>query len=487
MKQAVPRKVVVPAFQLTQECEFDEVGAVERRFGDGRGDGANHAYYFRPADSDNASAWNLFALALDSQGRPWDLATVYLLDHIQETARPELATYHSLADDLGAYRHWLDGQQRRDLLFHFPQNMQERVTYRYYGHLMSQVFLGELAASTAAHRMQTVIDFYRFLARADYFTPEYPAWIARQLSLSFKTAYGAQVLKKVETTDLRIKTPKPSDAFRETILDGGELRPLTSVEQDWLLDALLAIGNTEMYLLHWFMIATGARIQTACTLRVGFFLGLPHAFSSRLVGGQQVIKLKCGPGTLIDTKGGKNGTLQIPLALFEAMRTYAHSERAKARRQAAKGGEHPSQYLFLTNRGQPYYLGKDDAQVFDPARSTSYLCDGGTVRKFVSDRLLPAIRERHDPKFHYKIHDLRATFGMNCVDLLLPRVQKGEITLSTVMGMVKELMWHSSLETTERYLNYRSRMQMVYAAIDAYGEQVQAWISGANSLGGKDE
>lgn len=487
MKHAVPRKVVVPAFQLTQECEFEKAGAVERRFCDNGSASSCNSYHYRPSSSGQTSAWNLFAFALDSKGRPWDLATVYLLEQVQEAKRPEMATYHALADDLGAYRHWLDAQQRQDLLFHFPQNMQERVTYRYYGHLKNQVFLGELAASTAAHRMQTVIDFYKFLSKADYFIPEHPAWNARQVSLAFKTTYGAQVVKNVETTDLRIRTPKASDAFRETILDGGELRPLTSVEQGWLLDALLSIGNTEMYLLHWFMIATGARIQTACTLRVGFFLGHPHAFGSRLAGGQQVVKLMCGPGTLIDTKGGKNGVLQIPLALFKAMRTYAHSDRAKSRRRAAKGGDHQNQYLFLTNRGQPYYLGKDDAQVFDPEHTSSYLCDGGTVRKFVSDRLLTAIRERHDPQFHFKIHDLRATFGMNCVDLLMPHVQKGDFTLSKVLGTVQELMWHSSLQTTERYLKYRSRMQMIYAAIDGYGEQVQAWVAGANSLGSSDE
>ena len=243
MKHAVPRKVVVPAFQLTQECELDEVGAVERRFCESRSKSSCHAYHYRLSASEKPSAWNLFAFALDSQGRPWDLATVYLLEHVQEVARPEMSTYHALADDLGAYRHWLDAQQRQDLLFHFPQNMQERVTYRYFGHLKRQVFLGELAASTAAHRMQTVIDFYKFLSKTDYFIPEHPAWKARQVSLTFKTNYGAQVVKKVVTTDLRLKAPKPSDAFRETILDGGELRPLTSVEQGWLLNALVSIGG----------------------------------------------------------------------------------------------------------------------------------------------------------------------------------------------------------------------------------------------------
>ncbi|UCU97975.1 hypothetical protein [Acidovorax radicis] len=129
MKRTVPRKVVVPAFQLTQECELDEVGAVERRFCDSRGGSSCNSYHFRPSSSGQASAWNLFAFALDSQGRPWDLATVYLLEHVQEVQRPEMATYHALADDLGAYRHWLDVQKSQDLLFEFPKNILERVTY----------------------------------------------------------------------------------------------------------------------------------------------------------------------------------------------------------------------------------------------------------------------------------------------------------------------------------------------------------------------
>lgn len=393
-----------------------------------------------------------------------------------------MTTYSAAVDDLSAFRFWLDDQPK-DLLFHFPQNKLERVTYRYFGYLKMEFFGGRIASETANHRMLTVIDFYRFLSNSQYFIPEFPAWTEKRVRLSFKTDHGAVINKSVTTTDLKIKPPKASDAFRDTILDGGQLRPLTQQEQGWLMSALKSLDNSEMYLLFLFMLTTGARIQTACTLRVGHFQGNRQVFRSDASGGQEIVKLRCGPGTLIDTKNDKQGILQVPLSVFEVLQTYAHSNRAMRRRSGAKGGDCPEQYLFLTNRCKPYYLDKAEASAFDPTKKTRHFSDGGTIRKFLSGQILPYIHRHHDPKFAMKIHDMRATFGMNQTDIQLAMVESGKTTLTKARDIVRQLMWHESASTTDRYLDYRSRQALVYGAINTYGEQVQSWIDDAMNVG----
>ena len=135
MIQTTPRKVTTAVFQLTQLCEVDEVGATARRVMDGDQELIYH-YHQTQSFLDKPRSWNSFSFPLDRAGRLWDLATVYLLDRIQVEARPSMATYSAAADDLGAYRFWLDDQPKA-LLFHFPQNKLERVTYRYYGYLLA--------------------------------------------------------------------------------------------------------------------------------------------------------------------------------------------------------------------------------------------------------------------------------------------------------------------------------------------------------------
>lgn len=480
---ASARKTVVPAFELTQIVDDYQPGSIRRKTGSPE-DPTEYSYVHAPATiAGRPQAWNGFPIVLDSRCRPWDLANNYLLDRIQNETRPSMATFLAAADDLGAFRHWLDAQANLDLIFHFPRAKLERVTYRYFGHLKTRFLGGEVASETANHHMLTVIDFYRFLTDSGYLLPDYPAWQEKQVRLSFKTDYGAVISKSLTSTDLKIKSPKASDAFRDTIQDGGQLRPLSQEEQQWFMVALKSLKNTELYLLCLFMLTTGARIQTACTLRAGHFLREGIVFHSEATGGQAVVKLACGPGTLIDTKNDKQGVLQVPLPLFVALRTYALSERAARRRATAKGGDCPEQYLFLTNRSKPYYSDKAETSSFDPARTSRYSAAGGTIRKIVSTQITPYIRRHYNVHFDMKIHDLRATFGMNQTDIQLGLVEAGKSTLSKARNVVRQLMWHESAATTDRYLEYRRRQGLVFAAVNAYGEQVQRWIADAGDMG----
>ena len=104
---------------------------------------------------------------------------------------------------------------------------------------------------------------------------------------------------------------------------------------------------------------------------------------------------------------------------------------------------------------------------------------GQPVRQFLKEHVIPYVREHHDKHFYYRPHDLRASFGMNMVELLMELVQAGTITLHRARMTVKDLLWHESFATTDLYLNYHSQMDAIYEAVNSYGNQLQEWIEQA--------
>lgn len=485
------RMVQIPVFTLTETCEADDPRRARRDIPQWKGRDAL-SYHYRPVIepvTQTGRNYNLFPVVLDRAGAPWGLANNFLLSKLEAEARPNMKSYASMAHDLGSYREWLDEHSNPDeLLFHFPRNKQARATYRYRGHLMQKIYARELAPATAKRRMSVVISLYRWLVEEKLFEPDFPLWQERQYLLSIKNTQGFSMMKSVASTDLSIKAPKTDDPFEGTIQDGGKLRPLTGEEQQWVMEAARALGNTEMQLLILFMLLTGARIQTACTLRVRHFTSENPHFGKALSRDVSIFKLPVGPKAGIDTKNDKSMVLQVPRALYEVMRTYAQSKRAKRRRELAAGGENPDQYLFLTQQGSPYFTGKDEALAFDPHLKRRHQKTGGTVRQYLKDHLIPYVRKHHDKNFHFRIHDLRASFGMNQTDVQLALVEKGVITLHKARIAVMALMGHESSATTDLYLNYRKQMAQAYAAIDGHGEQVQTWIAEAMAgIGYNDE
>lgn len=473
------RKVLVPVFQLTELAEPDDPHALKRSIKQGAGrEQLIYHYRFAVAPYSGASRnYNLFPVVLDRLSVPWQLGMLFILSQLEGKAFPNMTSFQSHADDLGAYREWLDLHDQPDeLLFSFPKMKLRRATYRYQGHLRQQISAQEISPSTGKRRMATVIAFYRWLVANEFFDPEYPLWEEKQYQLFFKDGYGRAISKSVATTDVSIKVAKANDPFAGTIQDGGQLRPLTADEQRWVLEAADVKGNTEAYLLQLFMLATGARIQTACTLRVRHVTQENPRFSRVPSGDGEVLKLKAGPGSGIDTKNDKTGILHIPRLLYELLHTYAHSARAVRRRQKAKGGDHPDQYLFVTQQGSPYYESKSDAMRFDPNLTIRHQKTGQPLRQFLKEQAIPYIREHHNQDFHYRVHDLRASFGMNMTEAQSVLVQQGVITLHRARLTVKDLMWHESLATTDLYLNYRGNMAATYAAVNNYGEQLQTWI-----------
>lgn len=472
------RTAILPVCTVTEVCEEADPRAIRRVIPKTPDEVADTPYFVRPVlapDETKGFNYNLLPVVIDRDGVPWDIANIYILSRLQATAYPEMTTFAGIADDLGAYKEFLDEKPDIDFAA-FPQNKLKRPTYRYNGYLKQKLFAGEVEPSTVKRRMSSVVAFYRWMIREGILSPDHDPWQEREYLASFKTTEGFSLSKTVKSTDLAIKAPVKDVPHEGTILDGGRLRPLSPTEQLWVLEALNHLGNTELTLIHLLALLAGARIQTALTVRLSHVSRDYPASATR-------ISITCGPSYGIDTKNDAVGVLQIPRRLYDLLQAYAKSNRARNRRVKAPGGDDPNQYLFLTQQGTPYYQAKIERMRFDPDLRIRHQKKGQTVRQFIADRVVPHVREHHDPGFHYRFHDLRASFGTNETDRQLVLVEQGKIKLSDARRHVQKLMWHASSATTDRYLDYRRQMEMVWAAVDGYEAHIATLIETANAGG----
>lgn len=465
-----PRKILLPQMVVTVVADPTDTGATRIDLPDGE-------YHVRPIQDaetrkrlDAQGLWvgsrfNLFPVVLDADGVPWAEANMYLLSRLEEAVDPRMSTYSGIADGLGAFRHFLDDKGID--WTSFPSHKLLRPTYRFSGHLNLAIKAGEVSASTAARWMGAVVAFYTWLDDEGLLVPENPPWKERDRYVQFNDSKGAKFSKKVKSTDVSIKVHKSQDPYTDMIEDGGKLRPLPKEEQHWLIEALVASGNTEMTLIHTFALLTGARIQTILTFKVR------HALVEQEDPSMLELRFAVGPGTGVDTKGDKPGVLHIPVWFYEALRVYSESERARGRRQRARGGDTEDQYLFLSERGVALYQCKADAAQFDSFNKLRHAKSGQAVRQFIKERVLPHIRKHHAPHFKYHFHDTRATFGMNLTDDRLALVARGEITLHQAREFVKTRMGHASAAVTDRYLNYRSNLHLTRQANSDYDSHLR--------------
>lgn len=472
------RKTLLPSFALTEVTDRLDPDGVEVHIPGASGGNEPPSYFMRPkmvegesTRRDGRPVWtphrfNLFPVVLDSTGAPWAEANIWILHSLQARISLAMSTYASIAEDLAAYRRFLD-ETSIDWL-HFPSNKLQRPTYRFNGHLKHSVHNADIAPATAKRRMATVIRFYRWLQDDGAFVPDNPPWKASDRYIQFTDQQGFKRSKTVTTTDVSIRVAQQDNPYDDRIDDGGKLRPLPQIEQEWLLDALVSLGNTEMMLIHLFGLLTGARIQTILTFKV------KHALLTFDAHSDGDLRIPVGPGTGIDTKNDKKLVLHIPIWFYRLLHVYAASDRSRSRRLRAYGGDTEEQYLFLSIRAAPLYSAQADANTFNETNTLRHAKVGQGVRQYIRDYVLPFIREKYDvPAFHYRFHDTRATFGMNLVDAKLPLVEQKKATLKDVMEFVRVRMGHASLATTERYLTYRSRLELARAVQDGWEARLE--------------
>lgn len=186
------RRILLPSFQLTQTCSPSSDGATGVSV-PGRPDvnystqpvSQPNSFTNRPAEV----GYNRMPLVLDKNGIPWDEANLFVLDRLMSTTAPAMATFRGLADDLAAYRQFLDAQAVDYLAF--PRKKFLRPTYRYQAHIKQSipVFADLIAAIDAAATAQATAanpdkdKLAAAKAAAEDYRQKWEAALARELSL----------------------------------------------------------------------------------------------------------------------------------------------------------------------------------------------------------------------------------------------------------------------------------------------------------------
>ena len=464
----------LPRLRLTRVSDGPGPGylPVDHRFG-----GA-HVKYWRAPWGPSDTRWASFAklpVVLNGDGSPWAPACLWLVERAR--AKPlGVASLRPVAQDLAAYKAYLD-EMALEWDDFSALDKYLRPTYLYHTRLRELVNARSLAPNTAKRRMSNVIAFYRFLmtdARAR-FDPRNLPWVDKGVNIQYRDDKGFKQVAEVTTTDISIKVSKREDPWDGTIDDGGKLRPLPVDEQRLLIEALRRLDNIEYSLMHWTALLSGAREMTVLTLRVRDFQRPAGEIR------QWPYKLRCGPGTGIDTKRDVQDVyLAIQPELYEMLHAYAVSERALKRRAKSRLGEDSFNYLFLTNQGQPYYESKEDRNAErdsgTPLRRTAM--DGRRLREFIETTVIPEVRKSL-PTFKYRFHDLRATFGMNWVDHFM---RASEIATGPgymwARDQLRKLMWHKSPTTTDKYLEYRQHMHHLESAQEGWSRHLLDLLQG---------
>lgn len=408
-------------------------------------------------------AFPKFPLVLNADGAPWGPACMWLLDRAR-TKPLNLSSLNPVAQGLRAYKRFLDdyGLEWDDFS---AVDKYLRPTYLYRTHLQDLINSGAIRHSTGSGRMRAVVGFYRFLMDGNRFGfhAQNSPWVDQTIGLRYRDSNGFNQIKEITTVDISIKIPKRDYAWDRRIVDGGELQPLSKQEQTVLVKALKKLGNREYELMHYTALLTGARIQTILTLRWGAFATPPSQIN------QWPVKLQCGPGTGIDTKGNAaNVHLAVQRDLYEWLHTYAISDRAKRRREKSTLAQEPINYLFLSSQGGPHYESKDDRNTLPNTgnavkRSSA---TGQNLRSFIANYVIPEIRKT-TPNFRYQFHDLRATFGVNWVDAVTKDGDTRE-RFTWARDQLRKLMWHKQATTTDRYIEYRRHMDQLEQAEDGW-------------------
>lgn len=474
------RKTVLPRYVVTESTEDGDGSAERIELPEG-------GYYFvRPkAACDGGSGqigkpkwvrstFDSYPLVLRGSGVPWDEANLFIFAGVEGRPHPKMTTFLSQAEDLAAYCRFLEGANVD--WRHFPSHKSLRPTYRFRSHLVNEVWAGTLAPTTAKRRIRLIVRFYRWLVDEGLIQPEYAPWKDGEVLIQAQGTYGQTRVIAVKTTDLGINVTQQEDEYSEYIRDGGALKPLNQLEQEWLLTTLQKLGNTEMTLIHLLALLSGARMQTVLTFRVR------DAFRICADGTESVCVV--GPGTGVDTKNSKKQTLRIPTWFHEQLRIYARSDRAKIRRERA-GDDSPGQYLFLTVRGAPMYISSQEDES-NSVLDRKYIPRGQAVRQYIVEYIIPEIRKRFHASFSYRFHDLRATFGVNMVDEMASLMNRREITYSQVLDFVRVRMCHESMVTTERYIKYRENLKIKQRLQDGWENRLRGLVEMAMGVEGRN-
>jgi len=394
-------------------------------------------------------------ILINDDGSPLDDANLYLIHRCEKKHNINYTTLESIARSLKVFFEWCIEE---DIDYRMAPSPTRVPTYLFKNHLEDQLnplLIEKPWSKNYAKKLMTdIVGFYRWLTSKANVTFEYPLYVETKVWVSYNNRYGQDTGKEVTTTDVAKMYEQQSnkDHTDPSISDGEELRPMSRNEQLKFIEVINEIA-IEYKLMCLISLLTSARLQTVCTLRL-----INFQIDTTEMNEDEEVSVKVGGGTLVDTKFNKSFKLYFPVWLYRQIQIYMSSERALKRRDKADIFQKElHQYLFLTNRGSPWYLSKSDPNIENYKRPPT-----GIV---VSQYLINYVKPKLDHRF--KFHDLRATYGVNWVDAHSDA--NGNIyDESRVLSDLMERMAHDDPNTTYRYLNFRKDIKRMAKVQDNY-------------------
>lgn len=349
-----------------------------------------------------------------ANGEPWKSVNYYVLQLYQSFQWSSLKTVLSQINHLNAYSIWLENNNID--WKQFPVTEKNRCIYIYRGVLIEQRNSDGLAASTVKHRINAVINFYKWL----YENKLYTTRIWKDNSEEFNELDKPNFERTIETSLKKLYIPN-----RKRIgvcLEDGVV-PITSKSRSILINELFKSGKKELYLMHKIAFYTGARSETIRTMQIS---SLDNVMIDKKT--NEIVYMRVGPPTKVKTKFDVQGFLIFPAVLIKELLEYAYSIRSLGRRELATDDK--KSYLFLTSRGNPY-------------SETSFTKEISDMRGFL-------IKQGHREFSHFKFHQTRATYG----SMLMQFALSAYPSTATAVGFVRNAMLHKHESTTWRYVKF---------------------------------
>lgn len=397
-------------------------------------------YPIRPIPLMEASCSHLHVI-IQPDGALWREGSLYLFERITEMGDKE-HTVSDAASDLCDFMNKLNAHDRDFLDFDGPKF--KRPTYFYKSELKKHISSGERSKSYCNRKIGAVQGMYRWLVNTRGFKPKQNMWESKSRFVNYTDRHGVLQTKEVISTDLTFRNSKSVSTGR-FIQDGGNLIPLSKENQQHLLDALVALENPEMLLMHLVGITSGMRTQSISTLRRrSVKRGVGHAsdeYKFALYG------IEMGEGHLVEAKNGKEQTVMLPAWVHNMLEIYINSPRHQTRAKLSPIQDPDDQYVFLTRTGKPYYVAKVDQKLFN------YSTEKGSALRQFCRKVIAQVQVKNK-NFTYHLHDLRATFGMNLLNDDMKKRDEGKMNQLEILDHIRNRLNHEDINVTMNYLRF---------------------------------
>lgn len=339
---------------------------------------------------------------------------------------------------------------------------------RYFNHLKN---LPGLTSAAINARTKVVYDFYSHASKY---------WIDLDIDLVdsttpykryVNTANGKILIAGVKRS-MTVRTASASSVPEGFVRDDGEdLTPLNNCQLSNLRTAITSKEfSVQDRLIIELGVETGARKQTILTIRLKHLAGFTEDKLKR----NGKYKLPIGPGSGIDTKGGRNHAIYISKDLAKKLLLWASCATAKKRqRQFLKNfsTKHPDLplpakediYLFLSDQANCYYMAQDDLR-YPILKTVPRGQVTGTFKKRLAGLMANAL-----PK-DFTFHWLRATFAYQTWQRLQIGIEKKHLKYGEDISIIQSLLGHSERETTENYLKLFKMILDTFESQNSYEE-----------------